>query len=153
MNNLRNLALWILIALLLVALFNLFQGTGSHPANAPMTFSDFYRQVDQGTVKDVTIQNSQFTGHLSNGQAFVTYGPSDTALIEKMNAHHVNFSFKPEDNGISLVGILIQSLPMLHPHRRLDILHAPDAGWRRQGDGLRQIAREAAYRTHRPRDV
>ncbi len=113
MNNLRNLALWILIALLLVALFNLFQGTGSHPANAPMTFSDFYRQVDQGTVKDVTIQNSQFTGHLSNGQAFVTYGPSDTALIEKMNAHHVNFSFKPEDNGISLVGILIQSLPML----------------------------------------
>jgi cell division protease FtsH len=112
-NNLRNLALWILIALLLVALFNLFQGSTSHPANAPMTFSEFYRQVDTGAVKDVTIQNGTFNGHLSNGQAFVTYGPSDTNLIEKMNARHVNYSFKPEDNGISLVGILIQSLPMI----------------------------------------
>ncbi|HTO39640.1 MAG TPA: ATP-dependent zinc metalloprotease FtsH, partial [Rhizomicrobium sp.] len=113
MNNLRNLALWILIALLLVALFNLFQGSSSHPASTPMSFSEFYRQVDNGAVKDVTIQSGTFNGHLSNGQAFVTYGPSDTNLIDKMNARKVNYSFKPDDNGISIVGILIQSLPMI----------------------------------------
>ncbi len=112
-NNLRNLALWILIALLLVALFNLFQGTGSQTASAPMAFSEFYRQVDQGAVKDVTIQGNQFSGQLTNGQAFVTYGPADATLISKMNSGKVNYNFKPEETGISLVGILLQSLPMI----------------------------------------
>ena len=55
-NNLRNLALWIIIALLLVALFNMFQGTGTHPNTTAMSYSDFSKDVLQGEVKKVTIQ-------------------------------------------------------------------------------------------------
>jgi len=40
LNNLRNLALWIVIALLLVFLFNLFQGTGSHTTASALTYSN-----------------------------------------------------------------------------------------------------------------
>ena len=53
MNNLRNLALWIVIALLLVFLFNLFQGTGPHVAASPISYSKFNELVVQNQVKKV----------------------------------------------------------------------------------------------------
>jgi len=37
----RNLALWVIIALLLVVLFNLFQPGSSHPAATQVAYSDF----------------------------------------------------------------------------------------------------------------
>ena len=77
MNNLRNLALWIIIALLLVALFNMFQGSGSRSNASTITFTEFNQQVVQGAVKKVTIQGDQIKGQLSNGQAFTTYAPND----------------------------------------------------------------------------
>ncbi|HSZ74070.1 MAG TPA: ATP-dependent zinc metalloprotease FtsH [Rhizomicrobium sp.] len=113
MNNLRNLALWILIALLLVALFNLFQGTGNHASTSAINFTEFNQQVNQGAVKDVTIENDQITGHLTNGSSFVTYAPNDPELISRMLKHNVGINVKPGDNGISLLGILINAFPLL----------------------------------------
>ena len=54
MNNLRNLALWILVALLLVVLFNLFQGPGQKQAAQGIKYSEFVQQVDNGAIKQVT---------------------------------------------------------------------------------------------------
>jgi cell division protease FtsH len=113
LNNLRNLALWILIALLLVALFNLFQGTGNHASTSAINFTEFNQQVNQGAVKDVTIENDQITGHLTNGSSFVTYAPNDPELISRMLKHNVGINVKPGDNGISLLGILINAFPLL----------------------------------------
>ena len=69
-NNLRNLALWIIITLLLVALFNMFQGTGTHQNTSAINYTAVQPGCDQGTVKDVTIQGDQITGHSTSGQAF-----------------------------------------------------------------------------------
>jgi cell division protease FtsH len=113
LNNLRNLALWILIALLLVALFNLFQGTGNHASTSAINFTEFNQQVSAGAVKDVTIENDQITGHLTNGSSFVTYAPNDPELVSRMLKHNVGISVKPGDNGISLLGILINAFPLL----------------------------------------
>ena len=63
MNNLRNLALWIMIALLLVALFNLFQGTTQPSAmRADHVTPNSTSEVIQGAVKDVTIQGEHHQG-------------------------------------------------------------------------------------------
>jgi cell division protease FtsH len=113
LNNLRNLALWILIALLLVALFNLFQGTGNHASTSAINFTEFNQQVAQGAVKDVTIENDQITGHLTNGSTFVTYTPNDPELVGRMLKHNVAINVKPGDNGISFLGILINAFPLL----------------------------------------
>ena len=115
MNNLRNLALWILIALLLVALFNLFQGTAGHNAPAAMSFTEFNRSVVQGQVKDVTIQNDQISGHLNGGgQSFVTYSPNDPGLVSRMLSHNVSINVKPGDDGMpSILGIILNAFPML----------------------------------------
>ena len=63
MNNLRNLALWIIIALLLVALFNMFQGTGSHANASAITYTQFNQEVMQGGIKAVTMQGEPDQGH------------------------------------------------------------------------------------------
>ena len=114
MSNLRNLVLWIIIALLLVALFNLFQGTGNHPNAAAISFSDFNQQVTQGAVKSVTIQGNQVKGQLSNGQAFTTYTPDDPGLVQRMLKNNVAINVQPADDGMpSLLGIFLNALPML----------------------------------------
>ncbi|HWY16293.1 MAG TPA: ATP-dependent zinc metalloprotease FtsH [Rhizomicrobium sp.] len=114
MNNLRNLALWIIIALLLVALFNMFQGTASRPATTTTNFTEFNQQVVQGAVKKVTIQGDQIKYELSNGQTYTTYAPNDPGLVSRMLEHNVGISVQPGDDGMpTLMSVFINWFPML----------------------------------------
>jgi cell division protease FtsH len=74
-NFSRNAALWIFIVLLLFVLFNLFQGTANRGAADPLVFSDFVQQVEDGQVRDVTIQGQEITGHFNDGRSFETVAP------------------------------------------------------------------------------
>jgi cell division protease FtsH len=113
-NNLRNLALWIIIALLLVALFNMFQGTGNHPATSTVSFTEFNQEVVQGEVKKVTIQGEQIKYEMPNGQTFVTYAPNDNGLVSRMLEHNVNITVQPADEGMpTLMSVFINWFPML----------------------------------------
>lgn len=56
MSNLRNLALWIIIAVLLVFLFNMFQGTTPHATASALSYSKFNELVLQNQIKKVTFQ-------------------------------------------------------------------------------------------------
>ena len=81
MNNLRNLALLIVIALLLVFLFNLFQGTGTHTAASAISYSKFNEQVVAGQVRKVKFQGDQVTGELTTGQPFSTTVPANDSTL------------------------------------------------------------------------
>ena len=117
MNNLRNLILWIIIALLLVALFNMFQGTSSHPSARALSYTEFTQDVQDGQVKSVLLQGDQIHGQLNNQQeqAFTTYAPAnDPELIPLMKSKKVNITVQPSDDGVpSLMGIFINWFPML----------------------------------------
>jgi len=54
--NLRNFALWVIIVLLLLALFTLFQNPGQRMQAQEISFSQLLTEVDQGRVKEVVIQ-------------------------------------------------------------------------------------------------
>ncbi len=70
MNNFgKNLALWVIIGLLLIALFNLFQGSGPRGPSSPLAYSDFLAAVDRQQITDVTIQGSTIRGHFNDGRA------------------------------------------------------------------------------------
>ena len=114
MNNLRNLVLWIVIALLLVFLFNLFQGTSQHANASNITYTQFTQQVVQGEVKKVTVQGDQLKGELGNGQPFVTTVPSnDPTLTQRLLAHNVEIKVRPEGDNITLLSVFINWFPML----------------------------------------
>ena len=109
----KNLALWIIIIILMIGLFNLFQGSSHQSAQAPITYSDFLSQLNQ--INDVTIQGRTITGHYREGAGtFTTYAPDDPKLVETLAASGVKISAAPpEENMPSLLGILISWFPML----------------------------------------
>ena len=115
MNNFgKNLALWIIIGLLLVALFNLFQNSSSRGPHAQLAFSDFLGEVERGQVTDVTIMGNTIQGHFNDGRAFSTYAPNDPGLVERLNQRGVRISAAPvEDQMGGVLSILISWFPML----------------------------------------
>ena len=98
----KNLALWIIIIILMIGLFNLFQGSSRQSAQAPITYSDFLSQLNQ--INDVTIQGRTITGHYREGAGtFTTYAPDDPKLVETLAASGVKISAAPpEENMPSL---------------------------------------------------
>src|SRR5258708_5260596 len=110
----KNLALWIIIGLLLVALFNLFQNSSGRGPHTQLAFSDFLAEVERGQVTDVVIQGSTIQGHFNDGRAFSTYTPNDPNLVDRLTHRGVRISAAPiEDNMSSVLGILISWFPML----------------------------------------
>jgi cell division protease FtsH len=110
----KNLALWIVIGLLLVALFNLFQTSSSHGPQSTLAFSDFVNDVNRGQVADVTIQGNTISGHFTDSRAFSTYAPSDPGLVTRLIDKGVRITAAPVDDNVpSLFGVLISWFPML----------------------------------------
>ncbi len=111
--NFRNFALWVIIGLVLIALFNLFQNTGTRTVGHDVAYSRFISDVDQGRVRDVTIAGPQITGTYSDGSAFQTFAPDDPDLVKKLEDRGVSIAAKPPtEAGTSLVGMLLSWFPM-----------------------------------------
>ncbi|WP_374015370.1 ATP-dependent zinc metalloprotease FtsH [Phaeobacter sp. A36a-5a] len=84
MGNVRNIAFWVVLFVLVLALFNLFSGSGSTMQSREKTFSDFVSAVENGNVSTVTLDGEQVRYTTSDGQNFMTIKPGDaevTALL------------------------------------------------------------------------
>ena len=113
MNFSRNAALWIIIVLLLFALFNLFQGSTSRGPQQQLAFSDFIDQVEGGQILEVTIQGQQITGQFRDGRQFQTYAPDNANLVPDLRAGGVRINAAPVEEVNPLLSILISWFPML----------------------------------------
>lgn len=107
----KNIALWLVISLVFVLLYHLF----NQPKNVPGTliFSDFVSTVEKGQVTEVTIQGENISGKLADGKAFKTYMPKDAQLIQLFREKNVRVSAKPVEDSPWYMNILISWLPML----------------------------------------
>ncbi len=113
--NLKNLAMWAIIVLLTLGLYNMFKNPqGSYSQKNNIIFSEFLSEVENGRVVQVEIQGNNVNGIFSNGQKFSTYVPNDPNLIEKLSERGVSISASPlEEKMPSLLGILLSWFPML----------------------------------------
>ncbi len=113
--NYRNLALWAIIAVLLIALFNLFQTPQQRGAAREVAYSEFLQDVNGGRVKSVTIAGDRITGTYSdNSTSFQTYSPGDTSLVQRLEGKNITINARPENDGSgSIFSMLIGWLPML----------------------------------------
>ncbi len=110
----KNLALWIIIGLLLVALFNLFQSSSTRSPQTTVPFSELLAEVDRGQVADVTIKGNQVSGHFSDGRSFSTYVPPEAGLVERLTNKNVRINAVPDDSNVpSLFSVLLSWFPML----------------------------------------
>ena len=93
--NLRNFALWVIIVLLLLALFTLFQNPGQRASSQDISFSQLLTDVDQGRVRDVLIQGPEIHGTYTDGRTFQTYAPSDPTLVQRLYNKGVTITARP----------------------------------------------------------
>jgi cell division protease FtsH len=108
------LALWIVIALLVFALFNLFQGSPTRGPENSLAYSEFLTEVGRGDINDVTIQGRKISGHYRDGRNFSTFAPDDPNLVNQLKDRGVRISAVPSDEGSpTFWSILISWFPML----------------------------------------
>ncbi len=112
--NLRNFALWVIIVLLLLALFSLFQNPGQRTASNDITFSQLLAEVDQGKVRDVVIQGHDISGSFNDGKPFQTYAPNDPTLVQRLYGKGVSITARAQgDNVPWYVSLLVSWLPFV----------------------------------------
>ncbi|MEK6530171.1 MAG: ATP-dependent metallopeptidase FtsH/Yme1/Tma family protein, partial [candidate division NC10 bacterium] len=92
----KNLVLWMVIGLIVILLFNLFQANA--PAKEEIVFSDFLKKVEVGEVREVTIRGNAVSGRLSDGSAFRTYTVDYPDFVKVLRDRGVRIIVKPPDN-------------------------------------------------------
>jgi cell division protease FtsH len=115
MNNLgRNIALWVVVALFLVLLFNVFQPSSTQGNASQIAYSSFMEQVNNNQVQSVTITGQDITGTTKDGKSFETYAPQDNTLVSKLEAASVTVTAKPDGDTMNpILRGLISWAPML----------------------------------------
>ncbi|MEZ5770631.1 cell division protease FtsH [Defluviimonas denitrificans] len=84
MGNARNIAFWVVLFVLILALFQLF-GNGQSTMNArTLTYSDFVQKVDSGEVSAVVMDGEQLQVQTKDGQTYVTVKPQGDALNDQL---------------------------------------------------------------------
>ena len=108
----KNLALWLVIGIVLIALFNMF----NQPLNpqSEVVFSDFMDKVEQGQITEVVISGDNISGKYMDGNAFQTTAPpKDPDLIKSLRQKNVRIVVVPPEQTSWYMSILISWFPML----------------------------------------
>ena len=84
MGNARNIAFWLVLFLLIMALFNLFSGSGNTLQSRSVNYSDFVAAVDQGTVSSVTLDGETIRFRNAGGEQLTTVKPEDAEITQRL---------------------------------------------------------------------
>ena len=112
MNNLiKNVAVWLVIALVLMTVFNQF--SARHQQQSATEYSQFIQDVNQGSVAGVTIEGRTLRVLKTDGQRYTVYSPSDPWLVSDLLKAGVAIEAKPEEEPSLLMNIFVSWFPML----------------------------------------
>ncbi|MDQ2696566.1 MAG: ATP-dependent zinc metalloprotease FtsH [Pseudomonadota bacterium] len=109
----KNILLWVVIAVVLMSVFNSF-GPRTAPS-AQMGYSQFLEEVRQGRIAHVTIDGRTLHGRTSSGEKFTTYSPEteNSALIGDLLNHGVDIEGRPPEQQSLLMQLFISWFPLL----------------------------------------
>ena len=96
MGTARNIAFWVVLLLLIVALFNLFSGTGNTLQSREVPYSQFMQSVEDGNVSSVTVDGEQVRFRGNDGNDYVTIKPEDAELTNKLIEEGIPVSAKSQ---------------------------------------------------------
>jgi cell division protease FtsH len=109
----KNIALWLLITLVMIFLFNYFNSVEHARGRATINYSRFLDLVKADKITKVTLQGDEITGEMSDGKAFKSYSPTDPDLVKVLTAKKVEITAKPKDDSPWYTTFLVSWLPML----------------------------------------
>ncbi len=107
----KNLALWLVLGLMFLLLFNIF--TRQHGKEPEIAFSDFWLAIEKGDVQEVTIQGKSIQGKYQSGERFKTFAPDDPDLVKMLRDRKIRIAAKPEEESSWYMVLLVNWFPML----------------------------------------
>jgi cell division protease FtsH len=110
-NVIKNLAIWVIIAIILMTIFNQFAGNNADKQQ--VIYSQFISDVKQGHINKITMEGRVIRGETTDGKKFSTYSPYDPGLIGDLLQNNVRVEVKPEQEQSLLMNILINWFPMI----------------------------------------
>ena len=112
MNDMaKNLLLWVVIAVVLMSVFNNFTATKATPKSMP--YSAFIELVRQGDVKEVVINGRNIDGVKESGERFSSFAPDDGGLVGELLENNVTITAQPPEKPGVLMSLFINWFPLL----------------------------------------
>ena len=111
----KNLLLWVIVAIVLMAVFQSFTPSGMSAGDKPLTYDQFVQQVQSDRVAKVVIEDDGMTirGQRKDGTQFFTYSPGDRDMVNDLIKHKVEIEQKPPSSGRNLfLSLLFNLLPI-----------------------------------------
>ncbi len=107
----KNLALWLVISLMMILLFNLFNQ--SRIQDSEISYTEFMAQVEKGKIVGVVIQGQEISGTQIDGVRFKTFAPQDADLIKILRSRGVTIKAKPPAESPWYMNVLVSWFPMI----------------------------------------
>ncbi|MGB0658888.1 MAG: ATP-dependent zinc metalloprotease FtsH [Mangrovicoccus sp.] len=112
MGNARNIAFWVVLFLLILALFNLFSGGQSTMSSRSISYSDFVEAVDNGEVHSVTLDGEKALIRGNDGNDYVAIIPQGTDITDELIAKEVTVTARPQEQS-GFTTLLMTFLPFI----------------------------------------
>jgi cell division protease FtsH len=112
LGNMRNLAFWVVLMLLVLALFNLFSGSTGGLQSREISYSEFVTAVEAGDVRNVTLDGEQVRFRRADGSDYVTIRPEDAEVTKLLMANDIPVRAEPQQQS-GFQTFLMSLLPIL----------------------------------------
>ncbi|MEL7801324.1 MAG: ATP-dependent zinc metalloprotease FtsH [Sulfitobacter pontiacus] len=108
----RNLAFWVVLMLLVLALFNLFSGSTGGLQSREISYSEFVTAVEAGDVRNVTLDGEQVRFRRADGSDYVTIRPEDAEVTSLLMSKDIPVRAEPQQQS-GFQTFLMSLLPIL----------------------------------------
>ncbi|MBL0039265.1 MAG: ATP-dependent zinc metalloprotease FtsH [Candidatus Nitrotoga sp.] len=114
MNNLfKSIGIWMVVALVLMTVFNQFNTRQQQTSQTQMDYSRFLEEVRLGSITKVTIEGRMLKAVTNDGKRISSYAPQDLWLVSDLIKNGVTIEAKPEEEQSFLMSIFVSWFPML----------------------------------------
>ena len=107
----KYLALWIIIPVLIIVLYSLFDQKPESAIN--ISYTEFLGMVDADKVSKVVIQDRELSVSAVDGRRFKVFTPKDSDLIMILKQKEVSIQAKPPDEATWYMSVLVSWFPMI----------------------------------------
>ncbi|MBP6737597.1 MAG: ATP-dependent zinc metalloprotease FtsH [Rhodobacteraceae bacterium] len=115
MGNARNIAFWVILFLLILALFNLFSGGSVTSSDRSVSYSEFMTRVEAGQVSAVTLDGERVLVTGADGSRYATISPKDDTLTARLLAKNVEVRAEPQQSSgfMSLISLWLPFIVLI----------------------------------------
>jgi cell division protease FtsH len=113
LNNFKSIAIWMVVALVLMTVFNQFNTRQQQTSQSQLDYSQFLEEVKQGHITKVVIEGRALKATTTDGKRITSYAPSDLWMVSDLLKNGVSIEAKPEEEQSFLMNIFVSWFPMI----------------------------------------